>query len=316
MNIRTKWHQLLECIAADEVYLLSPPGGKGLHWGEFNPKREQFFALLNDFKKLPKFVIDPELVAMVSKAEARKSLFDMQKAGVLRLPFPAMVVEIPYAMHYLTVLADCELLKETDASWRKLYEDAEISRGFLAYGMGVCKDQEGIYAVIGTATQEMDISFIDTIGGGPMISYQGFTNIAFPASDKLEQYIRSVHQKELGNNFTAFCAAMLLMATAGMKREIIECEPLNKKRVATGKPAIPRHTYITIGHVYRSAKDGSKSDEYMPRKSPLPHWRRGHVKNVLFGKGRTQVKQVYIKPMLVAYAGDADPTQPVYHVKP
>ncbi len=106
-----------------------------------------------------------------------------------------------------------------------------------------------------------------------------------------------------------------MMSTAGVKKEVIEApEKLNKKRAESNKPPIPRHTYIRIGHVYRSDK-GNETDEYIPRKSPRPHWRRGHLKMVHYGPGRASVRQKYIQPKLVAYHGpQPEPEAPEYTV--
>lgn len=53
------------------------------------------------------------------------------------------------------------------------------------------------------------------------------------------------------------------------------------------------------------------------RRSPKPHWRRGHFRGIRRGKGRTEVKITWIRPVLVrkAIAGQEAPESKGYEVR-
>jgi hypothetical protein len=288
-QVRTKWHRLIPLVDTDEVYLTSPPveGGKAPHWSDYGSNPDELKKMIHGFSHLPKFVIDPELLGLIEEQEYQKSLLDMKRAGVMRLPFPQVIVEYGNGpQHTIT------LLEETK-------DDPEHQFGAVVFHLH--RDVGGEYLVVSPAIIKLDIRDNE---GEPWIKFSGDNALYVTASDKLIELSKSTFLKDTSSIWYALASVMLLMATAGVKREVIEVERLNKSRVLSGKEPIPRHTYISIGHVYRR-ENSEVSDEYIPRRSPRPHWRRGHLRMVRFGKGYASSKQVYIGPKLVAYQ---DPT--------
>jgi hypothetical protein len=310
-TIHTKWHRLRELIDADEVYLTAPKGGKAQHISEFGGDLPYIQGLITQFDNLPKFVVDPELQTIVRKGEFHKSMLDMKRAGVMRLPFPVMIVELPSIMRSSTqsIVVLRDLADKANWPWEQNPE-LEFIDGVPAefYGLvfRVLKDEDGEYAVFGSTVIKMAIEEKD---GDPWLRLSGSGYELCPSSEKFEQLVKATYQKDAAEVFQALASALLLMSTAGVTKEVIEVTRLNRKREEANKIPIPKHTFIKIGHVYKHAA-GDEKEEYVPRRSPRPHWRRGHNRHVHFGPKFSQIKLKFIPARLVAFHGDTDPAEP------
>lgn len=303
--IRTKWHRLNPLIDAESVYLTAPKGGLSQ---PFTGHREELKEFLGQLGKLPKFVVAPELVDIANDADFRRSLLDMKRAGVMRLPFPAMVVEYPREGGHMIIV-----LRDLKAGGTNSWEDPSfVGGGQDLYGLAfrIHQDKKGEYLVVPGSASHMSI---EDRGGEPWIRFAAGTAF-LPITDPAHSYlVQNTYLKDSADVFWAACAAYLLMSTRGVEKEVIDTTRINKKRLLSNREPIPRHTYIHIGRVYRSASS-DQSDEYLPRRSPRPHWRRGHAKAVRYGPGREKVKEVYIQPKLVAFVGEVEPAAPEYTV--
>ena len=113
-------------------------------------------------------------------------------------------------------------------------------------------------------------------------------------------YVRNGQSSDLDRLAAVFAVAvaMLMLNTQGIEKELIEARALNTSRVASGKPAVPRHTLLRIGTVIDA--HGNEVSFSNSRHMPL-HLRAGHVRHQAFGKGRTERKLVYIPPTLVNF---------------
>jgi len=331
MTVRTKWHRLRELLASGEVYTPAPIGGKAEHFSENEIAVDQVRAFYENCSSLPKFVIDNDALDLVLSSEGQLSILDMQRAGVLRLPFPAMIVEIPVPQakqHLICVLRDVRATS-ADIPWIEEGDPPE----FEFYGIPalIHNDDDGDYVVISPSVLYASISKVTVeeainemrkpdanIAGvrylndseraealheitGPQawLRFLASPLVWLPHNAAGDRLIGQTYEKSAHSVGRALFAALLLMMTRGMEREVIEVERLNKQRIKHNKMPIPSHTYIRIGHVYQS--DGS-SRQYDERKSPRPHWRRGHIRNYRTKGGGTRPR--YIPPMLVAYHGD------------
>lgn len=312
--IRTKFHHIQALIDKEEVYFTAPIDGTATLVRDVFPGKDvvhSFSEHLKRIEQIPHFVIDDDLIDIALKKESLLSIMDMKKAGVLRLPFPRMLVECTgdngrggKKTDFIS-LEDIHLSDQNQETVKEM-----VAKGMDVYGysMTIDHDPEGAYLVVSPAsifigTQDKD--------GEPWISINALT---IGEDEKLDKMTGEVYKKVGGYIYRAAVAAYLLMNTDGVEREVIDTDKINRKRRNNGKPTIPRHTYIYIGRVYRSGAS-VESDEYIPRKSPRPHWRRGHLKSVRYGPGREKIKDVYIKPKLVAYKGDLEPQVPEYIVK-
>lgn len=318
-SIRTKWHKIMPLVEQGMVYFTSPPGGQAPHWDDYEHDKEAFVDFVNVWAELPHFCIDRELIDLATDDDFRNSLWDMKRAGVLRLPFPAVVVEFPgkggreegSIQHHVVMLRD---LKHPERFfWEGEDVIAESHRqacDFYGIAMGINQDEDGEYLHVSPSIVYIGIEYHNGEVMCKVISHgSGVANW----DPKIESLIEKTYVKDLGSVFFAASSIYLLMATQGIDKEIIDTERINKKRGGPGKPYIPRHTYIHIGRVYKSATS-EKSEEYVSRRSPRPHWRRGHVRGVRYGVKREFTKSVFIHPRLVAYSGDAKLPKPDYVV--
>lgn len=313
-TIRTKWHKILPLIEEDEVYFTAPKEGTATHWSKFKSKPEVFKQFVLELGELPKFVIEKDLLEISLNEGFQQSIVDMKKAEVLRLPFPAMTVEFSGPKcHYLVYLRD--VVAGGQLSWESPDFASGVSDGiqpFYGVVFRIQTDDKGEYLVISPTVLFIDI---DEREGIPWLGLTGQSyDICDDHSKEFSELASNTYVKDSGAVWQALASALLVMSTAGVTHEVIDVQRLNRKREESNKPLIPRHTYVKIGRVYRN-EASDHSDEYVPRRSPIPHLRRGHLKMVRFGAGRAQKKQVFIKPKLVAFVGEQEPTlQPKTYV--
>jgi hypothetical protein len=332
MTIRTRWHKLMPLINAEQVYFTAPKGGMSTPFedvgGNINALR-QLITVMG--KHVPLFVVDQSLVELSNTLDFHKSLIDMKRAGVLRLPYPAMIIEIPIpTKSYFVILRDCQDL-ETKFPWEgsEIEENARdaISRDipFYGYTFEINSDESGQYIVASPNVSWVGIN----VGpdGNPWVKITATAADIFDPKSRLDpamseyqdELIRDTYMKTSGNVGRGLFVALLLMATQGVQTEVVATEKLNRKRVAAGKTPIPKHTYIRVGRVYKKdgTQDTDESEEYNPRKSPRIHWRRGHARMVRFGPGRSGSKLRFIPGRLVSIPVGIDPGDipfPEYHV--
>lgn len=303
-NFRTRWHKLQQLVAEDEVYLTAPEGGTSSHWDEFRPNKSAVKWFVNELTKLPKFVVDSDLLELVMVEGYDKSLIAMRNAGVFRLPFPAMIVEFDYGGSRFIVFLRDNLAKDTEFPWEDKpptisgAEHNAFARSPI-YGIvfRIINDVEGEYLVMSPSANSIDV---DDRDGVPHVGVSAQSLEFFPNSLKLQELTRLTWLKDGGGIWRAAASAMLIFHTGGVAKEVIECSKMNKKRVANNKIPIPTHTRLHIGKVYRSSAS-DQADDYIPRRSPKPHWRRGYDQPIRYGKGREKLKYKYIEPKLVAY---------------
>jgi hypothetical protein len=318
-HVRTKWHHLRKLVLDDEVYITAPQGGRANHWSFLHPNVPAFGYLLTEFGKLPRFVVDSDVLELVMRDKYQQSLLDMKRAGVMRLPFPAMMIEFQYGTgHHIVMLRD--LGDDTSQAWEMGIDKEKLGslgheHPFYGIVMRVEKDEHGEYVVLGPSHIGIDVEQRE---GEPYIGLGGFGLAIFECAHKLlNETVEKTWTKDGGSIFRALAAAMLVMHTEGVKREVVECDKINRARIKSHKPIIPRHVVLSIGKVYRSRDADARPEDYDKRRSPIPHWRRGHLRNVRYGEGREKVRPKYIPPRLVAFKEfeTIDPPAKTYQVQ-
>lgn len=321
MTIRTKWHRVAEAISAGRsaVYTGSSQiGGRLEEWGTTT---QDMLSWWNETLAVPKFVVEHELVSMASEnRDFHLSLRDMQRANVLRLPFPIILVEYnvrpsDYATNFV-ILVDLHDEVNRVAFSKKNSRLVEFVDGkgmsFLAYPYILGHANSGHQEVVGVPSS-VCLTGILSDSNEPLLSSMRYPNPMLHAPDAAFARAMEVTKSEVQSwSALAFMTVTLLMMTEGVEKEQCSVGNLNKKRVASGKAPIPDVTYLRIGRVYRSAQ-GNDSVRYESRKSPRPHWRRGHLRSVRYGTGREKLRHVFIRPRLVALKSDATvPSTPTY----
>lgn len=309
MTIRTKWHRVVECAARGTSAVFCTGdliGFDNLMTTDLGIPPEEMAAYMAGMNHMPRFIIDDQLIEMTADPSFHLSIRDMARAGVLRLPYPEMFVELTAD----AVTTQIVMLIDMNQSRHGL----DIIRKSL--GDVVDFDVYPFMTMTFTHAKATPNS-IECVGIPPCTVFLGMDPNVDPPSLRsvairnrllgehpMVDYAISTTKMQLsGAGAIALFCATLLMSTDGVEREAITAGNLNRKRTSRGDPVIPDHIYVHIGRVYRGS--GNESEKYDVRKSPRPHWRRGHLRTVHVGAGRTASRRVFIPARLVAMKDDA-----------
>lgn len=311
-HVRTWWHRIVPAVDAGEVYLTAPRGGHSARAADYGLDPDRLRSVVQQFGECPHFVVERELVDLATEHDYYLSMRDMRRAGVLHMPYPAALVEWPVRgadAHTMVLVRD--LGQKVRQSWEP-EDDWELSVPFYGIVLRVHRDQMGDYMVVSPSIVGLDLR--EESDGRLGVGMTATGSDILPMTAQLNELIGRTYTKDGAAAWFALCAGTLLVSTHGVEREVVEVDRLNKKRRELGREPVPRHTYIRIGRVYRTY-EGERSDEYVPRRSPRPHWRRGHVRTVRHGAGREKLKQIFVPGRIVAYAGEGpEPARPEYTV--
>lgn len=323
MTVRTKWHKMMNAVREDRVGVCAPSTSPlaltdgDAHVSRFGVSHRDVYEWILNVNDAPCFVFDEELVEMSRSDSFTLSIRDMARAGVLRLPFPTMRVEFPQGdKTHVVVLYD---LSQADDSLLRVLRrhdlDPKDFGQFLAFGYVYLPPSPTSADAVAVYPRGVTISVSTDGSDQPMVGSKMITIGMFENSPLLQSVASMQHRAIVSQAWTAIACGVLIMATEGVVQESVTAGNLNRRRAASGKTPIPDHVYVKIGRVYRSAR-GTDSDEYVPRRSPRPHWRRGHLRTVRHGSGRSMSRVVFIRPRLVAMPHDAAIDAPTYVVAP
>lgn len=241
--------------------------------------RDHELKMLRAMLSMPRFVFTEDMIELTEKPEMIESALDMVHAGVFRTPYPNLVVEMPRIrvldgyVNGLCALWEVEYNKIHALPWMMLKEDGREPDV-------VCSDMKMFSTLSGTC--EADSTYRNEIE--TRHKQDGVTIMQFVAIANL-----------------AITLSVVVLQTLGLRREVVDEPRLSRARVARGKAPITPYTRISIGKVYRR-DDGDESDEYVPGKSPRPHWRRGHTRRYHYGAGRAETRVRWIPARMVALA--------------
>lgn len=315
-HIRTKVHKLTELIKARRAYVMTDKNNPAKSFEVMGGNIETLQSFVDIVSAQPIFAIDDELMTIAASDEFHLSIQDMKKAGVMRLPFPCMTMEFKLGCcHMICMIRDLqhkEILNFEDQTILNSADEFDFYGACLVISPHTDRTKDD-YLVVGATNFYVKIESDESSRKTLYITTASNSTTLLPDTPEVRNAIEKSEDTAVMIVSYALSAALLLMATEGVEKEVIETERLNKKRTDSGKTPVPRHTYIRIGRVYRSAH-GNASDIYIERKSPRPHWRRGHNRRVHFGKGREQVRWHNFPGRLIAFAGDKEPAAPIYIV--
>lgn len=218
----------------------------------------------------PDYVVSDEVLELMKREDVHASLMALYEAELARLPFSSMVVEYRPSpiFHEIILLEETADPHVIDTTWSAIR---------LTDGQGVVSDatipfriaKDGLFAQKWPDKKEHEAL---VVGGGLAISF-----------------------------------ALLLLNTKGIDKRVIEVPKLNKHRVQRGKIAIPRHTVLHIGTIYR--RDGT-GESFGSGRHVRMHLRAGHTRRQHFGHENSEVKIVYIPPVVVNFKPDEELVQP------
>lgn len=239
--------------------------------------------IIKDMLAAADFVVDADVVEMVKRDDCKKSVRALVKAGMFHLPYNPMVVEfeigrLSHEFCYLHQAADGTI-----------------------YGRPVLMALDDETAMV--ANFEIRARVHDN--GEIMVEYEGYNTKEDSTERRLfyHSFAVSLH------------VALLMLNTKGIEKQVVEVsETLNRKRQSRGKPAIPHHSVVHIGTIYRRDGSAIKRGEggwHMPM-----HWRCGYTRRQHFGSNRSQEKMVYIPPCIVNFKPEETiPPAPKRNVK-
>lgn len=309
MTIRTKWHRVVECAArgTSAVFCMGELiGFEKLRTIDLGIPPEEMAAYMSSMNQMPRFIIDSELISMTADPSFHLSIRDMERAGVLRLPYPEMFVELtPDAVTtQIVMLIDMKQRgRDVDDVIRKSLGDVIDFDlyPFMTMTFTHAKATPNSMECIGIPPCTVFLG-MDPDVDPPSLRSVAVKNMLLGDHPMVDYAVSTTKMQLSGAGVTALFCATLLMSTEGVERETITAGNLNRRRTSRGDPAIPDHTYIHVGRVYQGSSNDS--EKYDARKSPRPHWRRGHLRTVHVGAGRTASRRVFIPARLVAMKGD------------
>lgn len=263
-------------------------------------------SALTDMLALPLLVFDKELLHLFESGQAQTSVSAMMQAGVGHLPYPAVTVEMWGGMPGWRVLCAFSELQpdrfhgivyvyNTERHWpeKHMKEPESLSEGLR---FEVFREPEPTPP-----------------GGDPSIHYW-----------RLEYFLpKGAHlapsaKTEVLSKVVA-CLNLTLLSghLGGLERTVVEPTRLNYSRGISGKPHVPTHTVLRVGHVY--ASDGTKHTVTSANRRGMPihmraghtrmqqhgaTWKEDHPQEALLAVNTDTHHIVYIPPVLVNYQTD------------
>lgn len=210
---------------------------------------------------LPHYIIDKSLRELLSRGDVQASVTAMIEAQIAHLPFTPMLVEM-----------------ETGQNGSHSFVMLEEWQDRFRARMGVLHPHG--------AAEVSPHWFVLTLK-----PYWVEVNVQFGATDEHESWLRIAG--------LALTIALLMLNIQGIEKEKIVSQALNKRRSASGKPTVPDHTVVRIGHVY--TREGKKV-KYGSSGRVMPvHMRAGHTRRQHFGEGNAETKIIYVPPVLVNF---------------
>ena len=254
MPQHTVFTKLHDCLSS-----FSRPSTKRLKGSANDTSETEGF--LRGFADLPHIVLHEGLLKDLALTPLLKSVTAMQQAGVLHLPYPRMALELWAGMPTERAFL---ILEELDHSGR--------FKGTMLQWMQEDTGPKGVAYSFSYLTL-MELQWTrDETRPGTDADQHGFSVTGETKGGELDFQVNAI----LAGRAALIACAMTFIA--GLEREEVECSRLNKHRQRSGKPSIPTHSILRIGHVYDSSgrkvaiNDGN-------RRTMAIHMRAAHVRH-------------------------------------
>lgn len=284
MTIKTKLHILAENIPTEQLrihrdgrYARIP--AKELSTGAKHPRVAKMLAAAD-------YVIDKEVVDLLRRDDCEKSLRALCKAGIARLPVSPMVIEysIDKAYHEFILLE--EVGQEIHAYYCTLFTETNVA--MLAEDPVLMRiDEHGVGYSIPKGTS---LNVVKRMLGDPVASVD--------SSDEAFKVV------SMSACIVAMQLALLMLNTMGIEKREVDVHTLNKARAARGRHAIPHHSTVHIGTIYRRDGTAVKRDGGGGWHMPM-HIRQAHTRRQHHGPNNSEVKHIFV-PMTIVNYRDGD----------
>lgn len=300
--IATRWHQLHDAVRDKRIKILAPSAQYDEALIDADTSRFNIDVLeemVDYMSGLPRFVVDPAVIELVTTDQAMMSIGDMATCNVLQLPFQTCVVEFAAGQATYNILLREIQTPSNQTNWLC---------SIVAYKLGV--ERLG-YAVVSpcmirlTLKEELD-DLKDTLDLAPAqadIQYSVYAEqfVTVSPSD-VEHLLNDAYPLSFHRCFVAYLAAMLLPQTVGLRREAETIkQSFNKSRLAKGRSPIPNYTSIRLGS-YRTTDGATKA---LGRGTGVEvHLRRAHKRRIAFGPGRSERVWRFFPAQVVGYLPD------------
>lgn len=236
--------------------------------------------IMTAMEKLPAFVIQPDAIKMIERADCIGAVRAMIEADILKLPYPDMRVEWQVREAQSAAFIGTQLGTMEMQPIHEFVRLKETDKGIeCTYAFYFCKSSIGaIYEDKFRITPDL---------GTWKVEYQHGTNPI-------------IKDMALGPCMLAMNMAFVLMNMKGIEREVHTFPALNKQRLRKSKPAISQYSYVRIGHVYKADGTRVKYTEGDHRHMPM-HVRSAHTRRQHHGKNNEETKLVYIPSVIVNF---------------
>lgn len=222
-------------------------------------------GLVKAMMKSPCYVVSSEVVGMLLRTDVARTVQVLCDAGLARLPYPQLLVE--FTMSNTSEFRDFVLLEEI--------------RGQIRARCALLRVADNVAMMFNESL------YIDVTPQG--LDFVNLSKTAY-GDDESKHVVSSV---ALGVSI-----ALIMLNTKGIDKKVVEVHALNKHRVRKGKVAIPTHTVIHIGTVYR--RDGTSEKHHGGWSMPM-HLRQAYTRNQHYGPGNESVRPVFIPSCVVNY---------------
>lgn len=256
---------------------------------------------INKMLKSASYVFDSEVVGLLRREDCGKSILAMIEAGIARLPYPQMVVEYVTGENnrFQEIILLEEGPNESILATYAMHDNKHM--------LDLVTDRPIIVRPTASMPSEGIPMFQQNARTPVIVGRPGFLIDEAPAN-------RAEQETMVTACLIAAQLAFLMLNTKGVEKQTVHVDALNKARAKSGKTSIPRHTVVHIGTIYR--RDGSSVSRNSATGRTMPmHVRQAHTRRQHFGKGREEVKIVFIPMCIVNYKEGAEAPAPKREVR-
>lgn len=226
----------------------------------------------------------------------------LRQRDMFRLPYPALYLEsaVPEAVEHDRWIARRQDIDKDVLLRGEGYDEEQIRLGLLSYML-----DDDIY-IQGFRHHHEQQAHWDigpggcVIGAETPINYEHFLDKLIVPAVEGQPLSDTDDPKTMDNAKTQWliailCFGLVLLRTQGVERITSESCGLTKRTK-------PQDAY-TIVRVRPRRRHGGGHD-FLERKRPRLHLRRGHIRRQRYGRGLKRVKDVWIEPKMVGHRED------------